>query len=246
MSCLNQLAKKMNQVKYLSSFVKRRDGVKVPVRIDIESKGKNEDEDYKALLTSINSLLDFDNLIVLAGSGTSLTFRDIAPSMGQLWNKCKEQDPALFESTLDAVRFDRNQTKRDEKTGEPWSDIELLLSLCDQYISLFPDEEETSEIKCFLEQSKKTILDETNFTDLIEPNDWASHDKFIRALGRRSPKQQRLKLFTTNYDLAFEHAAGNNGFVDIDGFDSINCLEEDMSYEDIVLILSCLQSYTLP
>ena len=34
--------------------------------------------------------------------------------------------------------------------------------------------------------------------------------------------------------------------VDIDGFDSINCLEEDMSYEDIVLILSCLQSYTLP
>ena len=34
--------------------------------------------------------------------------------------------------------------------------------------------------------------------------------------------------------------------LDIDGFDSINCLEEDMSYEDIVLILSCLQSYTLP
>jgi len=30
------------------------------------------------------------------------------------------------------------------------------------------------------------------------------------------------------------------------GFNSINCLEEDMSYEDIVLILSCLQSYSLP
>ena len=38
----------------------------------------------------------------------------------------------------------------------------------------------------------------------------------------------------------------NDLCVDIDGFDSINCLEEDMSYEDIVLILSCLQSYTLP
>ena len=33
---------------------------------------------------------------------------------------------------------------------------------------------------------------------------------------------------------------------DIDGFESIACLEEDMSYEDIVLILSCLQNYTLP
>lgn len=209
----------MKKVKLLSTFVKRTEGVKTPVEVDIDSSDIKDNEDYQALLSSINSLLDFDNLIVLAGSGTSLTFTDIAPSMGQLWNKCKEQDPALFESTLDAVRFDRNQTKKDEKTGKPWNDIELLLSLCDQYIALFPDETGTSEIKSFLEQSKKTILDETNFTDSIESNDWASHDKFIRTLGRRSPKQQRLKLFTTNYDLAFEHAAGNNGFVVIDGFD---------------------------
>ncbi|ENM3765304.1 SIR2 family protein, partial [Vibrio cholerae] len=42
---------------------------------------------------------------------------------------------------------------------------------------------------------------------------------FIRTLGRRSPKQQRLKLFTTNYDLAFEHSAANTGFVVVDGFE---------------------------
>ena len=34
--------------------------------------------------------------------------------------------------------------------------------------------------------------------------------------------------------------------LDINGFDSITCLETDMSYEDIVLVLSCLQNYTLP
>ena len=209
----------MNKVKFLSSFVKRTDGVKDPVQIDIDSSDKNENEDYQALLTSINNLLDFDNLIVLAGSGTSLTFTGIAPSMGRLWEKCKEQDPEQFEVVLDAVKYDKNQTKRDDDTNEPWDDIELLLSLCDQYIALFPDEGKTTQLVSFLEQSKKTILNETNFTDAINSNDWVSHDKFIRSLGRRSPKQPRLKLFTTNYDLAFEHSAANTGFVVVDGFE---------------------------
>lgn len=209
----------MNKVKFLSSFVKRTDGVKVPVSIDIDSSEKNENEDYQTLLTSINSLLDFDNLIVLAGSGTSLTFTNIAPSMGRLWEKCKEQNPEQFDIVLNSVQYDKNQTKRDDTTQEPWNDIELLLSLCDQYIALFPDEDDTTQLVSFLEQSKKVILDQTNFTDAIDSNDWATHDKFIRTLGRRSPKQQRLKLFTTNYDLAFEHSAANTGFVVVDGFE---------------------------
>ena len=209
----------MNEVKFLSSFVKRTEGVKAPVSIDIDSTDKNNDEDYQLLLASINNLLDFDNLIVLAGSGTSLTFSDIAPSMGRLWDKCQEQNPELFKFVLDAVKYDKNQTKRDDSTQEPWGDIELLLSLCDQYIALFPDEDNTSQLVSFLEQSKKVILDQTNFTDAIDSNDWATHNKFIRTLGRRSPKQQRLKLFTTNYDLAFEHSAANTGFVVVDGFE---------------------------
>lgn len=209
----------MNKVKFLSSFVKRKEGVKVPVSIDIDSSEKNEHEDFQALLRSINNLLDFDNLIVLAGSGTSLTFTDIAPSMGRLWDKCKEKEPELFKLVIDAVQYDKNQTKRDSETSEPWEDIELLLSLCDQYIALFPEEDNTTQLISFLEQSKKVILDETNFTDDIDSNDWSSHDKFIRTLGRRSPKQQRLKLFTTNYDLAFEHSAANTGFVVVDGFE---------------------------
>ncbi|MGI2146049.1 SIR2 family protein [Shewanella frigidimarina] len=209
----------MNKVKLLSSFVKRIKGVKVPVQIDIDSSDRSESEDYQALSRSINNLLDFDNLMVLAGSGTSLTFTGIAPSMGQLWKMCREQDPELFGAVLDVVQYDKNQTKRDDHTNKAWDDIELLLSLCDQHIALFPDEDKTTQLATFLEQSKKVILDETNFTDTVESGDWASHDKFIRALGRRSPKQQRLKLFTTNYDLAFEHSAANTGFVVVDGFE---------------------------
>ncbi|WP_104028644.1 SIR2 family protein [Vibrio jasicida] len=209
----------MNQVKYLSSFVQKTGGIKLPVQIDIDSERKNEDENYQSLLTTINNLLDFDNLIVLAGSGTSLTFSGIAPSMGQLWKKCKEQDLSLFESTLKAVNYDKNQTKRDDTTGDPSEDIELLLSLCEQYIALFPDDPPSTKLKFFLDKCKETILEETNFTDSVKPKNWASHEKFIRTLGRRGSKQQRLKVFTTNYDLAFEYAAGNTGFVVIDGFD---------------------------
>ncbi|MFW1276176.1 SIR2 family protein, partial [Vibrio parahaemolyticus] len=128
----------MSTVKLLSTFVKRTDGAKIPVEIDIDSSDKKEHEDYLTLLTSINSLLDFDNLIVLAGSGTSLTFKGIAPSMGRLWDKCKEQNPTLFEAVLETVRYDKNQPNIDEEKKEPWNDIELLLSLCDQYIALFP------------------------------------------------------------------------------------------------------------
>lgn len=209
----------MSTVKLLSTFIKRTDGVRVPVDINIDKSNTQENEDYQTLLSSINCLLDFDNLIVLAGSGTSLTFTGIAPSMGTLWDKCKEHNPTLFESVLTAVDYDRNQPKRDDETNKPWNDIELLLSLCDQYVALFPSDEKTTQLRSFLDKSKKIILDETNFTDAINTNDWVSHDKFIRTLGRRSPKQQRLKLFTTNYDLAFEHSAANTGFVVIDGFD---------------------------
>ena len=209
----------MSEVNFLSAFIKRTDGIKNPELISIDDPEKGENESYLSLISSITNLLDFDNLVILAGSGTSLTFQGIAPSMGQLWEKCKEQDPDKFQDVLDAVKYDENQKKRDSKTNEPWNDIELLLSLCDQYIALFPNSAKTGELTSFLNQSKTVILNETNFTDKINSNDWFSHDKFIRTLGRRSPKQQRLKLFTTNYDLAFEHSASNTGFVVVDGFD---------------------------
>lgn len=44
------------------------------------------------------------------------------------------------------------------------------------------------------------------------------HESFLRRVGRRTPKQDRLKLFTTNYDRCFEQAAHQAGFVVIDGF----------------------------
>ena len=52
---------------------------------------KDDAEKAKYFGSYINKILDVDNLIILAGSGTSLTFNVtgsavIAPSMWDLWN----------------------------------------------------------------------------------------------------------------------------------------------------------------
>ena len=198
-----------NKINFLSTFLKRVSDKKPPVSLDLNDSNISDDPNYQTLLNTINNVLDFDNLIVLAGSGTSLTFK-CAPSMKDLWSKCRNKDETLFNEILDIVRYDIEQSKED---------IELLLSFCDQHKALAYDLEKEEKLVSFIEQAKQTILIATNFTDNIEDGDWAAHDKFIRTLGRRSPKQQRFKLFTTNYDLAFERSAANTGFVVVDGFE---------------------------
>ena len=177
----------------------------------------------------INKILDIDNLIVLAGSGTSLTFNKpsveppVAPSMWHLWDYCRRADTNLFHLILNITKYDVLQINKDSQ-GRAKPDIELLLSLCDSALAVGDlSKTRKNQVTKFLTQAKKIILAKTNFTDQIQSNqDWGSHDKFIRSLARRSSKQQRLKLFTTNYDLAFEHSASNTGFVVIDGFEYSN------------------------
>ncbi|EAP94833.1 SIR2 family protein [Vibrio splendidus] len=199
----------MKQIQFLSTFVKRQNGKKIPAVLDLENEKLNEDQNYQVLLNTINNSLDFDNIIVLAGSGTSLTFEGLAPSMSDLWDKCCVENDELFQRILQIVGYDSDRSKKD---------IELLLSLSDQHKELAKGEKR-DELTLFIEQAKQTILKATDFTDEIAESDWSAHDKFIRTLGRRNPKQQRLKLFTTNYDLAFERSASNTGFVVVDGFE---------------------------
>ena len=48
--------------------------------------------------------------------------------------------------------------------------------------------------------------------------DKSIHLDFIKKLTSRKTKQSRLKIFTTNYDRAFEEAGAEGGYVIIDGF----------------------------
>lgn len=209
---------------FFSADSKLVDEQEIPLAIEV---GK---DDEKARLAPfhkfINQLVDAENLIVLAGSGTSLTFNqkeqdNIAPSMGDLWRICSDLDTSRFDKVLKAVKYSDVAEKWDD--GEQKNDIELLLSLCDSYLTLKCLSSADQEcVEAFLKAAKVAILEHTNFVDRVATDGWTAHNTFVGVLGRRSPKQKRLKLFTTNYDLAFEMAASNTGMIVIDGFEFSN------------------------
>ncbi|EIF5160881.1 SIR2 family protein [Vibrio cholerae] len=219
-----------NTIRFLSSDLKKNSISNEREPIEIVLSRDDLDEELAPFYRFTNKILDTDNLVILAGSGTSLTFNKqskegappIAPSMWHLWDYCQKADENLFDLTLKATKYDILQKQR-EKNGEAKPDIELLLSLCDSSLAVGNlSNQRVNQVSRFLEQAKQIILEKTSFTETIQESEWASHDKFMRAVGRRSVQQQRLKLFTTNYDLAFEQAASNTGFVVIDGFEYSN------------------------
>lgn len=200
---------------------------KEPIKIDFSSS-EDKQKEYKSLLSkSLNQILDAENIIVLAGSGTSLTFNtngnSIAPSMTALWDYCENKNSNVFNKIKEYTNYNDFAKKWTDKSGQEHisKDIELLLSRCDTFLSLKNlSNRRLTELKNFVKDAKLEILNKTNFTgNISDAKSWEHHNKLLRVLGKRQPKQKRLKLFTTNYDLAFETAASNTGMIVIDGFE---------------------------
>lgn len=214
----------MSSLKYLYAG-NDRDASGGLLQTEVDLSGDDVQEQLAPVTSFLNRLVDSENLIVLAGSGTSLSLNSqivgqpkTAPSMWDLWNLCKNADDTLFGLVKNAVRY--GETAKTNSNGEVVEDIELLLSLCDSYIELNTlSRTRQAQLERFLKLAKKVIFDATNFCEKVPNEKWSAHNRFIRTLSKRTPKQKRLKLFTTNYDLAFEHAASNNGVIVIDGFE---------------------------
>lgn len=178
-------------------------------------------EEAKASFINFTSdLLNLENLIVLAGSGTSLTFNPqnsdsyFAPSMWHLWEICKKI--SSFDEVLAITKYSDIDPQ-----GAIKPDIEKLLSLVDQCLGLVEGTQK-STLSNFKQEAIEAIFQATNFVldkELELEESWASHRQFINKFGQRKSKHSRLKIFTTNYDMAFEKAASDEGFVIIDGFD---------------------------
>lgn len=177
----------------------------------IESKAKEAKEMLDEMLLSS---LQMPNLVVLAGSGTSLG--DIGgPSMGDLWKYAIEDEPDDLKEkpvkTMEKVNFDR---KRERKN------IEALLSQCEAYLQVNEDE----NVHKFVEHCKKVTLDKcSEFLKDEKTGGWLDeklegHCTFLHRLSRRRVRDPRLKVFTTNYDLCFERAAGLQSLIINDGF----------------------------
>ncbi len=149
--------------------------------------------------------LQMQNLLVLAGSGTS--FEVGGPSMAQLWKKCvgepvTEDAKRVFET----VKYGNNAGQEN---------IEDLLSRCDAHLVVNPSDE---PIATFRTESIGKILAECRAAGSRDEHDFTAHREFLRRLARRRARDPRVKLFTTNYDLCFEKSASDLGLVALDGF----------------------------
>ncbi len=159
--------------------------------------GKSNTE---ALHNVLLASLQMQHLVVLAGSGCSLAAG--GPSMGELWNRAVGEEPA------EAVKAVATKVRHDLED----KDIERFLSRIEAFQYVNAD----AAAGAFLSASRSVILD--SCSSFLRPARLKAHRIFLHRLSRRRVRDQRLRLFTTNYDLCFERAAGDLGEVVLDGF----------------------------
>lgn len=154
------------------------------------------------------------NLVVLTGLGTSLCIKDgrnsKAPTMAALWAAVHDSygHPDGGQAPWDEVLAIARQPKGNQ-------DIEELLSRS-KVAESFESGANAQKITRFVKDAEKVIREKVDF---LEPSEELPvHESFLRRLARRSVRRERLRIFTTNYDRSFEHAAQRAGFVTIDGF----------------------------
>lgn len=179
-----------------------------------------------------HALTDFfrsQNLVVLTGLGTSLCIKNsegeqVAPTMRTLWDAIEER--ATSEAFQEVCELVRHPKETDPDTGdeEYVADIELLLSKC-----LVRQEYRSSlKVRQFIRKAEAVIVELCDFLD--EDASLEVHEAFLRRVGRRPTRHPRTKLFTTNYDSAFETAASRIHFTVVDGFSHTIPQEFDSSY----------------
>lgn len=172
----------------------------------LEAKPDDDDQQRRArnnqkeLHNMLLGSLQMQHVVVLAGSGCSLAAG--APSMSDLWNAVVGK-PATEEAKAAATTVNHDITTEN---------IEALLSRIEASLQL----NEQEALRSFLNGGKKIILQQCS--DFLDEEKLAAHRRFLHRLSRRRARDQRLKVFTTNYDLCFERAASALGGIAIDWF----------------------------
>lgn len=174
------------------------------------------------------------NVLILLGSGASFCAKndagEQAPGMGDLWFAARDKvcedsfvDYSDFENVvLDVVGKLPEKVNGKERAG----DIENLLSLCKMKLELITaratDDEKAdangpiTKLKEFIQKAEGAILNKVDFVD--QETELLAHKGLIQKFAKRGVDKPRVKVFTTNYDLAIEEAANRLGVVLVDGF----------------------------
>ncbi|MBI2927798.1 MAG: SIR2 family protein [Verrucomicrobia bacterium] len=126
--------------------------------------------------------------------------------MSDLWDKVNQ---VVGTTGLDGMCQRVGYTRKGER-----GNIEHLLSRCLLHERLGTDA--GTEIAAFRKNAEKTVVQTCRF--LQPQQELQTHEEFLRRVARRPTNKPRTQVFTTNYDLCFEHAASRVGFAVIDGF----------------------------
>lgn len=164
----------------------------------------------------LSDVIRAQKLIVLTGLGTSLCVKDAAgaakaPTMGDLWTAVQGE----YAKAGDAGRPTWAEVLEIARQPAGNTNIEELLSRCKTAEGFEPGDKQ-AKIQRFIADAERIIRTKVDFIAATET--LPLHEVLLRKLGRRSTRRERLKLFTTNYDRCFEHAAQRAGFVIMDGF----------------------------
>lgn len=182
----------------------------VPETASAEEKKKIEtegDNARKSLNDTLLVSLQMQNLMVISGSGTSLGPIVQGPSMLDLWNAVETLDDEKKEIKREDISSKISYIADKEKPN-----IEDFMSHCDAFLQIQDDK----EVSTFVSLCKAKILEKCSFC--MTDKKLIGHTTFLHRLSRRRVRDSRLKLFTTNYDLCFETAAGKQGIIVLDGF----------------------------
>lgn len=168
------------------------------------------------LKTVLLSSLQMQHVVVLAGSGTSLGPVTNGPSMWALWDFCVNSNPGTGNEKRKVAPEAQNViTEIGYVVADEKENIEALLSRCEAFLQV----KTSGDVAAFITAAKKVILDKcSEFLDPADEKQLAAHRTFLHRLSRRRARDSRLKLFTTNYDVCFDTAAGRQGLVALDGF----------------------------
>jgi len=168
-----------------------------PADKDNDGEARKAKDELKNLLLAS---LQMQHLVVLAGSGCSRSAG--GPSMQDLWNGAVDEKPTDA-AIATAKKVNHDLTYRN---------IEALLSRVEAFLQVNQD----ADVSKFLDSSKQVILNQCSA--FLDAQKLESHKTFLHRLSRRRVRDQRLRVFTTNYDLCFERAAAELGGVALDGF----------------------------
>jgi len=168
----------------------------------------------------LTDVLTAENLLVLAGLGTTLCLKasgkaPAPPSMADLWDAAATKAGSTFDAIKAKVRY---------TSPEGGDNIESLLSQCQLAQALDPSD----AVRDFISNTEALIVARCRFVD--SDTDLTIHEAFLRKVARRSTRLPRTKIFTTNYDVCFETAGGRARFTIVDGFSHGQPQEFDGAY----------------